>query len=49
MTILPKRQPDFLAQMEMKEVQEALSLQLDKQRHKEFAKHISKFIESIRR
>ena len=49
MTILPRKQPDFLTQMEMKEVQEALSLQLAKQRHREFAKHISKFIESTRR
>jgi hypothetical protein len=43
----PKQQHDFLTKLEMREVQEALSLQLCRQRHKEIKTEISKFLGGI--
>lgn len=44
-----KKEHDFMAQMRMKSVERAISDQLLKQRHKIFAKKISKLIEEIKR
>jgi len=41
---MPKKQPDFITQMEMREVERAISDKLALQKHKEIAKKISKFI-----
>ena len=45
---MPKKEPEFIIKMKMKETEENLSLQLCRQRHKEIAKEISKVIKKHR-